>query len=492
MLYNSTQPSHISFLKCSLTYYLLLTLILIAALCIPLRGGYCLDPPPITPNDEFFTLGRAPEVPPDWTLDIDGEVELPLSLSLDELRQYPHLNVEATLECDFSSGPLLLVGNAVWSGVSLKSLLDRAMLKPSAESITFWALDGYRRGPFLLDKVLHRTDIIVAHSMNGETLPEIQGWPVRIVLPGHTGNQWVRWLDRIEISSSGASDQFKQWPIHARILEPDYNAIVDKCSYTIKGMVNAGNGKEITEIQVSTDNGATWESAELLNYFTPNVWKHWQYEWKVETPGQYTIFARVIDEDGNVQNEDRPYGWWGYKVVVTVSPQVNCVDRQRADINKDWYVDFTDFSLLADQWLMNSDGLSADVMPDEGDGKVGIQDLVLIADEWLGCFVPAAADPLPADGEEDVALTPELMWLSKDGLTHYDVYFGMDACSVAAATYGSEKFLGSVMDNIFNLDRILEHETVYYWRIDHIGPKCITLGEVWSFKTRSDLSMPSE
>lgn len=63
---------------------------------------------------------------------------------------------------------------------------------------------------------------------------------------------------------------------------------------------------------------------------------------------------------------------------------------------------------------------------------------------------------------------------------------------MAAATYGSEEFLGSVVDNIFNLDRILEHETVYYWRIDQVGPKCITLGEVWSFKTRSDLSMPSE
>ncbi|MHC4174360.1 MAG: molybdopterin-dependent oxidoreductase [Planctomycetota bacterium] len=475
-----------------MTYYLLLTLILIAALCTPLRGGYCLDPPPITPNNEFFILGRAPEIPPDWTLDIDGEVEQPLSLSLDELRQYPHLNVEATLECDYSSGPLLLVDNAVWSGVSIKSLLDRAVLKPSASSITFWALDGYRRGPWPLGQFLYRTDVLVAHGMNAEPLPEIQGWPVRLVLPGHVGNEWVRWLDRIEISSASASDRFQEWPIHARILEPDYNAIIDECPCTIKGMVNAGNGKEITKIQVSTDNGATWESAELLNYFTPNIWKHWQYEWKVETPGQYTIFARVIDEDGDVQDEDRPYGWWGYRVVVTVSPEVNCVDPQRADINKDLYVDFIDFSLLADQWLMNSDGLSADLMPDEGDGKVGIQDLVLIADKWLDCLVPTAADPLPADGEEDVGLTPELVWQSQDGSIHYDVYFGVDACSVTAATYGSEEFLGSVVDNILGLDRILEHDTVYYWRIDQIGPRCVALGNVWSFKTTSDFSMPSE
>jgi DMSO/TMAO reductase YedYZ molybdopterin-dependent catalytic subunit len=453
--------------------------------------GYCLDPPPITPNDEFFILGIAPEIPSDWTLDIEGEVEQPLSLSLDKLRQLPRLDVEATLECDYSSGPSLLVSSAVWTGVSLRGLLEQAGLKPSADGITFLAIDGYRRGPFPLAEVIRRDDVIVAYNMNGEALPEIQGWPAKIVLPGCVGNQWLRWLDRIEISSSRTGDQLHPWPIHARIFEPEYNAVINKCSYTIKGMVNAGEGKEITKVEVSTDNGLTWNRAKLLNYFIPNVWKHWRYEWDIETPGQYTIFARVTDEEGNVQNEDGLYGWWGYKVVVTVSSEINCLNRERADINKDGYVDFSDFSFLADQWLMSGGELAADVMPNEGDGQVNMRDLMLITDEWLRCFVSDASDPSPADGQENVALTPVLIWLPQEDSAYNDVYFGMDPGSIATATHDSEEFLGSVLDNRFALEQTLEPNTVYYWRIDRIGSKCTKFGDIWSFRTMSSEAFDS-
>ncbi|MBL7188201.1 MAG: molybdopterin-dependent oxidoreductase [Phycisphaerae bacterium] len=486
MFEDSTRLSRVLSVRCSLTRYLLPALILTSSSWPPLNAKHCLDPPPITSNDEFFTLSRIPQWQGEWTLDIDGEVERPLSLSLDELREYPQTDIEATLECDYASGPPLLVGSAVWSGVSLRSLIELAAPKPTASSVTFTALDGYRRGPFPLAQVLQKTDALVAYEMNGEPLPQIQGWPARIALPGHTGNQWVRWLDRIEISSARAGDSFRQWPIHARIMEPTYNAIVDNCRLTIKGMANAGEGKEIVTVEVSTDDGATWENAEILTYFTPNVWKHWRYIWTPETTGRQTIFARVIDEDGNVQDEDRPYGWQGYKVVVTVLPGTDCADPQRADLNNDYFVDFADFSHLADKWLVTGVGLAADVMPGQGDGQVAIGDLVLIADQWLNCFVPAAADPLPADGQEIADLSPVLAWLPREQLTGYDVYFGTNACSVAAASGDSQEFLGFVTDNGFALDRVLEYDTVYYWRVDQVGYKCTTAGEVWSFTTTGD------
>jgi DMSO/TMAO reductase YedYZ molybdopterin-dependent catalytic subunit len=469
-----------------------LILVLTAALCLPCAAKYCLDPPPVTPNDEFFILGVAPEVPPGWKLDIDGEVEQPLSLSLDQLKQYPQSNVEATLECDFSSGPPLLVGNAVWSGVSLKSLLERTVLKSSAHSILFWAIDGYRRGPLPLNDVLQRSDVLVATGMNSEPLPEIQGRPARIVLPGHTGYQWVRWLDRIEISSLPPTEHFRQWPIHARILDPAYDAVLAKCPFVIKGMANAGNGTEIVKVEVSTDNGETWQDAELLIEFVPNVWRHWQYEWTIETPGQHTILARVTDEYGNVQSEDGPYGWRGYQVVVTVDPAADCPAPRRADMNKDLFVDFHDFTVLAHQWLLAGNRLSGDLIPSEGDGEVGFPDLVLIADEWLRCLVPAATGPSPADGQEDVALERELAWLPQENATCYDVYWGLDACAVAAATHASKEFLGTVAENSVCVNGVLQRDTIYYWRVDQIGPRCTASGRVWRFKTTGDSSTPSQ
>lgn len=445
--------------------------------------GYCLDPPPITPIEDFYTLGTAPDIPSDWTLDIEGEVENPLSLSLDQLKQYPQSDIEATLECDFSSGPPLLVSSAVWTGVNLNYLLEQAELKPTAKSITFRALDGYRRGPFLLTEIMRRDDFIVAYNMNGETLPEIQGYPAKIVLPGCVGNQWVRWLDRIEISSSRPEDRLKPWPIHARIFEPEYDAVINKCSTTITGMVNAGEGKEINQVEISTDNGMTWKHAQILNYFKPNVWKYWRYEWNIETPGNYTIFARVTDAYGNAQNENGLYGWWGYRVEVIASVEINCLDRDRADINKDGYVDFSDFSLLAEQWLMSGNDLAVDVMPIEGDGIVNAYDFMMIADEWLSCFVSEASDPSPADGQQDIELSPVLIWSPQEDSIHSDIYFGTNPGSVATATHDSEEFLGSVTDNPFALEQTLEPVTVYYWRVDRIGLKCSKFGDVWSFRT---------
>jgi len=461
------------------------TLIFIVTLFSLLNRGFGLEPPPITPTDEFFVLGQAPDVPEDWTLDIEGEVDRPLSLSLDELRQYPRRDVEATLECNYPIGPPLLVSSAVWTGVPLNTLLEQTGLKTSARGIVFRALDGYWRGPFALSEIMERTDILVAYEMNGETLPEIQGWPAKIVIPGAVGNHWVRWLDRIEITSSNASEIIKTWPIHARIFEPEYNSTINGCTYTITGMVNAGDGKEITQVEISTDDGATWDLAEILNDFKPNVWKHWRYEWEIEKPGFYTIYTRVRDVEGNVQNETGSYGWWGYQVIINVVHETNCSNRQRADLDEDGYVDFSDFSLLADQWLLTGDDLAADIMPFEGDGQVNRRDLMLIADEWLRCFVPAATDPTPAAGEQNVALTPLLTWSPDADTVYSEVYLGTDLIAVATATHVSPEFLGSVAENRLAPEQALEPDTVYYWRINRIGSKCSAFGDIWTFTTTS-------
>jgi hypothetical protein len=135
---------------------------------------------------------------------------------------------------------------------------------------------------------------------------------------------------------------------------------------------------------------------------------------------------------------------------------------------------------------MTGVGLAADVTPGLGGGKVAADDLAFMADQWLKCFVPAAADPWPADGQEVADLAPILAWSPQEQLTGYDVYFGTDACLVAGASRDSDEFLGFVTANDLALDRVLERDTVYYWRIDQVGHRCTTAGEVWSFTTTGD------
>ncbi|MBN2314574.1 MAG: hypothetical protein JXM79_11640 [Sedimentisphaerales bacterium] len=170
-------------------------------------------------------------------------------------------------------------------------------------------------------------------------------------------------------------------------------------------MVNPDEGKEITRVEISTDE-TTWDHAEILNEFKPDVWKHWRYEWEIEKPGFYNVYARVTDAEGNIQNETGSNGRWGYQVIVNGVQETDCTHQQRADLDEDGFVDFSDFSLLADQWLLTGDNLTADVVPLDGDGQVNRRDLMLIADEWLRCFVPAASDPSPAAGEQNIALPP--------------------------------------------------------------------------------------
>lgn len=375
---------------------------------------YPLDPPPITPNGEFFTLSDPPSIPGDWHLIVDGNVEQPLSLSLEELMQYPATTQMATLECYFPSGPSLLVGNANWTGVPLQTVIQQANPTVEAESITFHAIDGYAAGPYGLDELLQREDLLLAYGMNGQTLPLVQGYPLKLVLPGTAGFQNVRWLERLEISTSPPTIDLLHYPIHARIFEPEYQETIVLGTYTIRGMVYAGQSIDINEIEISLDNGATWEHAQLLNYFVPNVWKHWEYNWDIPQVGEYRIFARAIDSFGNVQREQiGNFGWRGFKVPVTVDYDddsdgvANSIDNcpndynpSQADSDNDGTgnacdadcpnldglnpVNFVDFSILAYNWLLVDVNLVGDLNTDE---IVDANDLSIFTDYWLShCY----------------------------------------------------------------------------------------------------------
>jgi len=385
----------------------LITCFTIAYLC---TTSYSLEPPPITPVDEFFTIGYPPSVPDNWHLIVHGSVETPLSLTLEDLMQYPPTTEMATLECHFPVGPWLLVGNAYWTGVRLGTIIQQAEPLSGAVSITFNAIDGYSMGPYSLEELTQRDDILLAYAINFQLLPPEQGYPLKLVLPGVAGYQNARWLERIDISTSPPDTALNHYPIHARIFEPQIGQTIPLGTCTIYGMAYAGQGIEITEVEISTDDGATWQPAQLLNYFVPNVWKHWKFTWQIPQVGEYTIFARSQDSLGNIQREEPGnFGWRGFGVTVNVDydndadgianavdncPNVynpsqrdadgdgigNACDADCPNLDGLNLVHFADFSILADSWLQTGPNLPADL---DLNGVVDTNDLAILAGYWL-------------------------------------------------------------------------------------------------------------
>ncbi len=291
--------------------------------------GYCLDPPVITPLNEFFIEHNGGDVqiaPPDWKLIVDGLVAQPLALTIEEIRKYPSQTHMATIECGgnpFAFKVADLIGNAVWTGVPVRTILEHAGPLDNAVSVVFTALDGYSNR-ISLEDLYARDDIMLAYDMNGETLPPEQGYPLRLIFPGVAGSNWVQWVTHVEVSSEQTTRNFWPLPPHCQIFTPTSEQIIDLGTRRIYGMALAGD-VEIVAVEVSTDGGASWQAATILTEYVPHTWRHWEFNWIPPAPGKYKISARAIDSTGAVQEEPGIYGWKMLSIEVTAEGPDACV-----------------------------------------------------------------------------------------------------------------------------------------------------------------------
>lgn len=140
---------------------------------------------PITPTDRLGVTGFAPDVEiSQYRLTIDGAVDKPLSLTYEEILRYPSVTQTVLLICS-----LTFVDNAQWTGVPLKTLLTEAGVKSQAKQVYIYALDGYSDTLSLADA--NRDGTFLAYQVNGETLPEKHGYPLRLVVEGKLGHYWA-------------------------------------------------------------------------------------------------------------------------------------------------------------------------------------------------------------------------------------------------------------------------------------------------------------
>jgi len=302
---------------CRLFLPVLLGLLVCSA---PAQG---LEPPPITPVDQFFVEhnGGAVQVPPpDWRLIVDGAVATTLELSLAEIMAYPSASHMATLECygnPYAFKQRDLIGNAVWSGVPVSTILQAAGPLDHARSVAFTALDGYTV-TLALESLLAHDDIILAYGMNGQEIPAEQGFPLRLVLPGMLGVAWVQWVSHITVTAADAPAAPPFIPLHGQVFAPQDAQTLAPKPHTIAGMVLVGEAREVTSVEVSTDGGSSWNAAGLLSEFVPNAWKHWEYSWEPPGPGPHRLAVRAGDHTGTVQERTGLFGWEVFSIVVNV------------------------------------------------------------------------------------------------------------------------------------------------------------------------------
>ena len=290
--------------------------------------------PEVTSNDQYYIVSKNLFADPtvdgnSWKLVIDGEVDHPFTLTYQQVLALPMQQQYESMMCISNQVGGEYMSNALWEGIPLKDLLQRAGVKVGATKVVFHAVDDYSDS-IHLSKALEPTTLI-AVRMNGVTLPDSHGFPARMLVPGIYGMKHCKWLSRIEVVNYDYQGYWQErgWsdaaPIRmtARIDTPlDGSTVTANRLTFIAGVAFSGN-RGISEVDVSTDGGQTWRVATLKQPLSALTWVLWELEWRPD-PGNYLVIARAIDLDGNVQDPmvapPLPDGSSGYQTInVTVS-----------------------------------------------------------------------------------------------------------------------------------------------------------------------------
>lgn len=301
----------------------------------------------LTPVDAFYVRQHiprpAPIDPAAYRLVVNGRVSKPLTLTLADLQRLPQQTIPATLECagngraffrpqvpgiQWSRGA---VGNAEWSGPRVSDVLALASADPSAG---FLEIDGADVGTggtpdFIRSMAMKKAmdpSTVLALRMNGQPIPDIHGFPARLIVPGWCGSSFVKWVTRLSpaaarhngffmnpayrfpktaVPPGGAAnaadlEPIEGMPVKSTITAPEDQATVALGPQVIRGFAWAGE-EVIERVEVSTDGGSRWTDAELSPQRLRFAWRLWLLRWQPANPGYYTILSRATDSAGRVQ-----------------------------------------------------------------------------------------------------------------------------------------------------------------------------------------------
>ena len=130
-----------------------------------------------------------------WRFQISGRVQSPLSLTYPEIISRPSIEKEVLLNC-----PGFFLNRGLWQGISMKSLLEEAHVENGSTHLSFAGPQGQNEkvAEFSLEPVLSNR-VFLAYGVNGQTLPQKHGFPLRVVAGSYAGDEWVKYVYQINV-----------------------------------------------------------------------------------------------------------------------------------------------------------------------------------------------------------------------------------------------------------------------------------------------------
>ena len=295
----------------------------------------------ITPTYLFYRIDINPIIPQvdskSWNLTIKGLVEKPITINYDQIRSMPSVQEYVTLECISNKIGGDLISTALWKGVRLSQLLEKAVIKPNVKYVVFRCADGYDVGVPIEKSQMEGA--ILAYEMNYAPLTAKHGFPVRAIVPGLYGMMNPKWLTEIELvdtvyqgywqrlgwsniaqDNAGSSILIPgQAPARQRFRTLDETA---DSSYggkvPIAGIAFAGT-RGISKVEVSTDGGTTWKTAQIKDPLSKYTWVLWTAGYVPANQENYKIVVRATDKSGKTQTTDMnppfPNGATGFHTI---------------------------------------------------------------------------------------------------------------------------------------------------------------------------------
>ncbi len=312
----------------------------------------------LTPNHLFFVrshFGPPATTLSPWKFEVDGLVDRPASMSLDDLRsRFETVTLPAVLQCSGNGRAYFkptiagvgwdrgAVGNAEWTGVRLIDLLNQAGIKPDAAHVQLHGADlppnpktpaFFRSIP--LARALDPSTIVATH-MNGEPLPRLHGGPLRLIVPGWAGNHWIKWLRKVTVSRDEAPGFYQQTGykipkvptppdvmlkpsdvvpvttlnVKSLIARPLEGATLPAGRVEVRGVAWTGDGT-VEKVEVATGPDGPWQLANLEGPDQAGTWRTWTLPWDAK-PGKQTLRVRATDSNGQTQGETTPWNKSGY------------------------------------------------------------------------------------------------------------------------------------------------------------------------------------